>query len=76
MSMTKTTRFLAAAAVSMALVGCPGGGAQEMLETAQLEEVQDNLENARKIYRKIVEQYPDSPQADEARGRLEALAAE
>ena len=48
----------------------------EMLETAQLEEVQQNLENARKIYREIVEQYPDSPEAAKARGRLEALAAE
>lgn len=43
-----------------------------MLDTAQLEEVQDNLENARKIYGKIVEQYPDSPQAEKARARLEA----
>lgn len=68
------TSLIAAVALALALTGCPGSGAQEMLETAQLEEVQDNLENARKIYRKIVEQYPDSPQADKARERLEATA--
>lgn len=59
--------------IALLLSACPGGSAQEMLETAQLEEVQDNLENARKIYQRIIEQYPDSAPADEARARLAAL---
>ena len=71
--MTRRFRFLAALAVVAALSGCPGNGAQEMLDTAQLEEVQDNLANARKIYQRIIEQHPDSPEADAARARLEAL---
>lgn len=72
--MKKPLSWIAAGALALVLTGCPGNAAQEMLETAQLEEVQDNLENARKIYRTIVEQYPDSPQAVEARARLEATS--
>lgn len=71
--MRKPLSSLAAVVLAVTLIGCPGSGAQEMLETAQLEEVQDNHENARKIYQKIVEQYPDSPHADKARARLEAI---
>jgi len=71
--MTKRAEVLAALALTATLCGCPGNGAQEMLDTAQLEEVQDNLENARKIYRRIIEQHPDSPQADTARARLDAM---
>lgn len=70
--MRKLSQQIAAIGIAFALSGCPGNSAQEMLDTAQLEEVQDNLENARKIYGKIVEQYPDSPQAETARARLEA----
>ena len=70
--MTKRMQTLAAAALSVALMGCPGNAAQEMLDTAQLEEVQDNVENARKIYGEIIERYPDSTQADTARARLAA----
>ena len=72
--MNKSLSMLAVVALAAALTGCPGSAAQDMLETAQLEEVQNNPENARKIYRRIVEQYPNSSQAEEAKARLDALA--
>lgn len=53
--------------------GCSRGGAGEMLETARLEEVQRNLPHARKLYREIIERYPESPEAAEAKQRLAAL---
>ncbi len=70
--MNRPIHLLAVLALTGVLTGCPGNGAREMLDTAQLEEVQDNRENAHKIYRKIIEQYPDSPEADKARARLDA----
>ncbi len=72
--MMKPTKLVVALVLAVALAGCSSGGAQEMYDTAQLEEVQDNPENAAKIYRKLIEQYPDSLQAEKARSRLEALA--
>ncbi|MDG2308623.1 MAG: hypothetical protein P8R42_28935 [Candidatus Binatia bacterium] len=71
--MTKGMQTLASLALAVALTGCPGNAAEEMLDTAQLEEVQDNPKNARKIYSDIIQRYPDSPQADTARARLAAL---
>lgn len=56
-----------------ALAGCPGGGASEMLDTAQLEEKQENVEHARQLYEAIVRDYPGSPEAAKAAERLTAL---
>jgi len=56
------------------LAGCSGGGAADLLQTAELEEVQNNPEHAREIYDEIVRRYPDSAQATKARERLAALA--
>lgn len=71
----------AATAVALALVlgaagGCTGGSATELLETAELEEKQQSLEHARKLYRQIVEQYPGTDQAKRAEARLRALGPE
>jgi TolA-binding protein len=57
------------------LSGCPGRGATEMLDTAQLEEKQENFPNARKLYEQIVRDYPGSPEAAKAAERLAALQA-
>lgn len=55
------------------LVACGGGGAQELLETAQLEETQNNRPHARELYRRLVDQYPGTPQAKQAALRLADL---
>lgn len=69
------TRILATALllVSLALAGCTDRPA-ELFDTAQLEEKQENVEHARELYQRIVDQHPDSPQAQAARERLRALA--
>lgn len=71
--MTKGTQILAVVALAFALTGCPGSSAQELLDTAQLEEMQENLDNASKIYRQVIEKYPGSPEAEKARARLDAM---
>ena len=71
--MTKIIHLARSAAVIATLAvlaACSGGGAAQLLETARFEEVQKNLPHARKLYREIVEKYPDGPQAAEARARL------
>jgi len=76
--MTTRVRSPRITALVLALAGCPtgctGSGAREMLDTARLEEVRDNPENAAGIYRAIVEQYPGSSPAEAARARLDGLA--
>ncbi len=72
--MSQGIQVFAVVALAVVLSGCPGNAADEMLDTAQLEEVQDNLENASKIYRDIIERYPDSPEAKTAQSRLDAIA--
>lgn len=59
-------------ALSFFLAGCRDKAA-ELYDTARLEEQQFNNAHAAQLYREIVEKYPDSPQAGEARQRLEAL---
>jgi outer membrane protein assembly factor BamD (BamD/ComL family) len=53
-------------------VGC-GDKAKDLFDTAQLEEKRFNNPHATKLYRQIVEQYPDSPYADQAKTRLAEL---
>jgi hypothetical protein len=72
--MTAIVRLALAAAFAALLLGC-GGGAQDLLDTAQLEETQNNLPHARQLYEEIVRRYPDSPEAATARARLDALDA-
>ena len=57
------------------LAGCTDK-AEELYETAKLEELQNNPDHARKLYREIVEDYPQSEYADKARDRLSALKAD
>ena len=67
---------IAALLVSGALFlgGCSGGGAGDLLSTAELEEVQNSPERAQEIYEEILRRYPDSVEAAKARERLAALA--
>ena len=57
----------------VALAGCGGGGAAELLETARLEEIQNNPAHAKQLYQQIVDQYPGTPQAETAAARLREL---
>ena len=54
------------------LMGC-GDKAKELYDTAQFEEKQNNRPHATKLYRQIVENYPDSPFANQAKTRLAEL---
>ena len=60
---------------ALLVVAACGGGAKELLDTAQFEELQRNTTHARELYQEIVRKYPDSPEAKTARERLEALGA-
>jgi hypothetical protein len=62
-------------ACALTLGGCSSGGAAELLSTAELEEVQQNIPHARELYAEIVSKYPDSPEAATARARLAALGS-
>jgi TolA-binding protein len=64
----------AVAMLVLALAAC-GGGADELYETAQFEELQRNTTHARELYQEIVTKYPDSPEAAKAKERLQALEA-
>jgi len=59
--------------VCAVLAGC-GGGARELLDTARLEEVQNNPTHARELYEELVRRYPETPEARTAGERLRALA--
>lgn len=63
---------LAAAVLFAVLLGC-GGGAKEMLDTAQLEETQNNVPHARELYEAIIHRWPNTPEAATAAERLQAL---
>ena len=55
------------------LAACGGDKAKELLETAELEERQQNVAHAKQLYEEIVRLYPSSPQAEFARTRLDRL---
>ena len=65
-------RFLAAC-VLLLLVGC-GDRGKDLHDTARLEEKQFNKPHATKLYRRIVEEYPDSSYANQAKTHLAELA--
>ena len=47
--------------------------ARELYETAQFEELQKNKPHAVKLYREIINEYPESEYASRAREQLEKL---
>jgi outer membrane protein assembly factor BamD (BamD/ComL family) len=55
------------------LAACSGDGGRNLYETAQLEEKQNNVEHAVKLYQEVVSKYPDSPYARQAAERLAQL---
>jgi len=58
---------------ALVLVAACGGGAKELLDTAQLEELQHNPTHARELYREIVAKHPGTPEAATAAERLRAF---
>ena len=64
-------RFLAGCLILL-ILGC-GDNAKDLHDTAQLEEKQNNKPHATKLYRQIVEDYPNSPYANQAKTRLAEL---
>ncbi len=60
-------------AALLLLPGCWGESADQMMRTAELEELQHNPEHARQIYQRVIETYPDSAEAKKAAERLAAL---
>ena len=70
--MTRTISSLALVLV-MALVACSSDNAKELLETAELEERQQNETHAKQLYQDVIRLYPSSKEADTARTRLAAL---
>jgi hypothetical protein len=57
----------------LAISNCSGNNAEELFETAKLEELQDNREHAKRLYEDVIRAYPDSRYATEAQARLSAL---
>jgi TolA-binding protein len=57
---------------ALLLVRC-GDKAKDLFDTAQLEEKQNNKPHATKLYRQIVEEYPDLPYSNQAKARLAEL---
>ena len=63
---------LAGLALATLLIGC-SDDPQAMLETAQLEEQQNNPEHARELYERILRDHPETMAATVAKERLAAL---
>ena len=61
--------------LTASLAACMRSGPAELMETAKLEELQHNVPHARELYQRVVADYPDSPEAKQARDRLAALNA-
>ena len=60
-------------AFAIAISACSGNGAEQLFETAQLEELQHNKEHALQLYQEIVDKYHNSEYAKNAQERLDAL---
>ena len=59
----------------LAVGGCSGDKAKELLETAQFEERQMNVPHAKQLYEEVIRLYPSSGEAQTARERLAKLNA-
>lgn len=60
-------------ALATATLGCSGNSAQELFDTAKLEELQDNPDHARQLYQQVVDEYPGTECAKKAEERLTEL---
>ena len=58
---------------ALALAGCSGDTVKEVFETAQLEELQNNYDHAKELYRNIIQKHPESEYAAKAKEKLDAL---
>lgn len=72
--MTRIARLGGALVLAAALAGCGGSGASEMIDTARLEETQNNPKHATEIYQEVLRKYPGTPEAAVAQERLDAIA--
>jgi hypothetical protein len=59
--------------ICVVLVACSGDKPKELLETAELEERQQNVAHAKQLYEDLVRLYPSSQQAEIAKKRLAVL---
>lgn len=59
--------------VAVLLAGCWGESVEQMMRTAEFEELQRNHEHARQIYQRVIEKFPDTAEARKAAERLAAL---
>jgi hypothetical protein len=66
--------LLTALLLAATLTGCGGSGASDMIDTARLEETQNNPTHATEIYQEVLRKYPGTPEAAVAQERLDALA--
>ena len=73
MSLSKNDLALACLLFAIT-VGCGQDRAQDLLETAQLEERQHNVSHARELYEELLRRYPESREAATARERLAVLS--
>lgn len=71
---SRTRALLLAALLATGGVAC-SKSADDLLETARFEELQRNLPHARELYQQIIDRYPDSYEAEEARDRLKIIGA-
>jgi hypothetical protein len=55
------------------LPGCSGNKAAELYDTAVFEELQNNREHSFRLYKEIIEKYPDSDYAGKAEERIYRL---
>ena len=55
------------------LPGCSENQAAELYDTAGFEELQNNKEHALRLYKEIIEKYPDSAYAAKAEKRISQL---
>jgi Tfp pilus assembly protein PilF len=69
----RTWMHIGAMLFCIVLTACGGDKANELLETAELEERQHNVAHARQLYEDLVRLYPSSPQAETAKKRLAAF---
>jgi outer membrane protein assembly factor BamD (BamD/ComL family) len=61
---------------TLAVSACAVDNGEGLYENAQFEELQNNPEHAKKLYKEIIEKYPESEYAGKARARMSELSKE